>query len=228
MTPVTVLVVAKAPVPGQVKTRLAATVGDLAAADLAAAALLDTIEVADRTAHRLGSRPAVLALTGDLADASRGHEIATALRGCRVIAQRGVALGQRLAAAHQDAAGPAGGAVLQIGMDTPQVRADLLEACAGLLLDGRCDAVLGPAEDGGWWLLGVRRAVSARAVRTVAMSTARTGLLTREALAGVGCTVHEAPSLRDVDVVDDAVAVAALAPKTRFATALSAITAPIQ
>ncbi len=62
MIPVAVLVVAKAPVPGLAKTRLAVAVGDDAAADIAAAALLDTLDaVVDA-----GVQARVVALTGDL------------------------------------------------------------------------------------------------------------------------------------------------------------------
>ena len=71
MIPVVVLVVAKAPVPGQAKTRLAASVGDQAAADIAAAALLDTLDAVAEAP--VAAR--VVALTGDLDDASAGDEI---------------------------------------------------------------------------------------------------------------------------------------------------------
>jgi len=214
-----ILVVAKAPVPGQAKTRLAPAVGAEAAADLAAAALLDTLDAAIEAAQRIGREPAVVALTGDLADAARSLAIRAALRYCRVIGQRGASFDARLAAAHVAAAGSDGGPVLQIGMDTPQVDAGLLQRCAAQL--STADAVLGPAEDGGWWLLAVRRAAMAEALRGVVMSSPRTGALSRSALQARGCTVIGAPRLRDVDTIADAQAVAALAPHTRFAAAFA-------
>ena len=107
----TLLVVAKAPVPGLAKTRIAATIGDAAAAELAAAALLDTLE----TVVALGW-PVVVAMTGDLGEAARTDEITRALSGVRVIAQRGEGLGERLAHAHADADG--GHGVVQVGMLT--------------------------------------------------------------------------------------------------------------
>jgi uncharacterized protein len=219
-----VLVVAKAPVPGQAKTRLAPAIGRATAADLAAAALLDTLDAAIEAADRFGRGRAVLALTGDLAAAARAGELRAAARACRVIAQRGNGFDARLAAAHADAAGPDGGPVLQIGMDTPQVDADLLQLCAARL--NHADAVLAPAEDGGWWLLGVRRAATAEALCGVTMSSARTGALTRSALQARGCTVTGARTLRDVDTIADARAVAALAPHTRFAAALALLGTP--
>jgi glycosyltransferase A (GT-A) superfamily protein (DUF2064 family) len=215
-----ILVVAKAPVAGQAKTRLAASIGAQAAADLAAAALLDTLAAAVLTAHRLGSGPAVLALSGDLAQAARSQDLRTAMQECRIIRQRGEGLARRLAAAHADCAGLGGGPVLQIGMDTPQVDADLLQQCATRL--GDAGAVLGPAADGGWWLLAVRRAATAQALQTVPMSTSRTGELTRSALSA-RVSVCDAPVLRDVDTLSDARAVAQDAPHTRFATALAGL-----
>ncbi|MDT7765522.1 MAG: uncharacterized protein QOC63_4942, partial [Mycobacterium sp.] len=68
MIPVVVLVVAKAPAPGQAKTRLAASVGAQAAADIAAAALLDTLDAV--AAAQVQAR--VVALTGDLDNAGAG------------------------------------------------------------------------------------------------------------------------------------------------------------
>src|SRR5271168_2246164 len=147
--PVTLLVVAKAPEPGRAKTRLAATVGDRVAAEIAAAALLDTLDAV--AAAPVAGR--VVALTGDLAGAAGAAEIRHRLEAFTVIEQRGDSFADRLANAHADAAD--GYPVLQIGMDTPQVTAALLAGCARRLL--QAPAVLGPARDGGWWVLGVQR-----------------------------------------------------------------------
>ena len=76
-----VLVVAKAPVPGQAKTRLAASVGDQAAADIAAAALLDTLDAV--AAAPVAAR--VVALTGDLDAACRADEIRSRLADFTVV-----------------------------------------------------------------------------------------------------------------------------------------------
>lgn len=205
-----VLVVAKAPVPGQVKTRLGAEVGMDLAAELAAAALLDTL-TACRAA--VGAGHCLLALSGDLADAVRAEEIATALKGWRTYPQRGDDLGQRLANAHADM--PAGAPVLQIGMDTPQVDPGSLHAAAAALQDA--DAVLGPAVDGGWWLLGLREPAAGEALRDVPMSTPATYDLTRGALEDRGLRVVTTSTMRDVDTTADADAVAAGHRETEFA-----------
>lgn len=205
-----VLVVAKAPVAGRVKTRLGAEVGHAAAAELAAAALLDTV-VACREAF--GPDRCLLALAGDLADAVRGDEITVALAGWGVARQRGVTFAERLANAHLDV--PPGGPVVQVGMDTPQVTAAHLHDAARVLADE--DAVLGPAEDGGWWVLGLRHPRGAAALHGVPMSTPTTYDDTRRALAGTGLGVGTTARLRDVDTRADADLVAGTVPDGQFA-----------
>ncbi|MBJ7338613.1 DUF2064 domain-containing protein [Mycolicibacterium sp.] len=197
-----VLVVAKAPVPGLAKTRLAATVGNAAAADVAAAALLDTLDAV--AAAPVAAR--VVAMTGDLEAASRSAEIRTRLADFIVIPQRGDDFADRLANAHADTAVAAGGLpVVQIGMDTPQVTADLLTDSATALLS--TDAVLGLARDGGWWVLGITDPRSAECLRGVPMSTAETGNDTLVALRDTGLNVELVSELADVDTVDDVEAV---------------------
>lgn len=202
MIPVAVLTVAKAPVPGLAKTRLAAAVGDEAAADAAAAALLDTLDA-------VASAPVaarVVALTGALELASRGAELRSRLRDFTVIEQRGDSFADRLANAHADAsAAVAGLPVLQLGMDTPQVTSELIAECATALLDA--DAVLGMARDGGWWVLGVSAPDMAECLRDVPMSRSDTGAVTLRALQDTGLDVRLVAELSDVDTIDDADAV---------------------
>ena len=218
-TDLTVLVVAKAPVAGRVKTRLAATTGYDAAADLAAAALLDTIAAVAATPGARGH----LALSGDLAAARRADDLRRALAGWTVTPQVGDGFGERLVRAHADA-GP--GPVVQVGMDTPHVApADLLDAAAALATH---DATLGPAGDGGWWLLGRHDPGLAGVLAGVAMSTPRTCADTHAAIVGAGHRVALIGRLDDVDDATDAAAVARLAPRTHFAAAWRAWEASIQ
>lgn len=209
--PVTLLVVAKAPEPGRAKTRLAATVGDGGAADIAAAALLDTLDAVAAT--RVAAR--VVALTGDLDAAAGADDIRQRLASFTVIEQRGDGFADRLANAHADA-GLEGYPVLQIGMDTPQVTADLLTGCARRLVES--PAVLGPARDGGWWVLGVRAPEMAECLRDVPMSEPDTGELTAKALQDNGIDVTVLQRLADFDVAADIAAVrGACGPASRFA-----------
>ncbi len=150
------LVIAKAPVAGLAKTRLGAEIGMAAAADLAAAALLDTL---DACRAAFASDCCHLALTGDLGSAGRADEIAAALSGWSVFGQVGESFGGRLAAAHAEVGRRTSAPTVQIGMDTPQVTGSALREVADGLDDH--DALLGPAEDGGWWVLAVRDAGAA-------------------------------------------------------------------
>ncbi|WP_222868442.1 TIGR04282 family arsenosugar biosynthesis glycosyltransferase [Actinomadura syzygii] len=205
---VDLVVIAKEPAPGRVKTRLSSRYTPGEAAGLAEAALRDTLAAV--TAAPAGRR--TLALSG-----TPGPWLPD---GVAVVAQRGGGLDERLAAAFDDAY--AGRPLVLIGMDTPQVTPALLaEAGRGL---ARRDAVLGPASDGGFWLLGLRRP-DARLLRGVPMSTPRTGAAQLARLHGAGLAVGLLPELTDVDVPADADAVAELAPATRFAAAVRALRA---
>jgi glycosyltransferase A (GT-A) superfamily protein (DUF2064 family) len=204
----TLLIVAKAPVPGFAKTRIAATVGPAAAADVAAAALLDTVDVGVCCFEEV-----VVALAGDLSAAARADELMDALSDTKVIQQHGDGLAERLANAHTDAAG--NGPVVQIGMDTPQVSVDDLVAADALVYSA--GAVLGPAVDGGWWLLGLADAGRAESLVGLPMSAADTGDRTQEALGGNLPLLRE---LRDMDTWADAVAIAATVPDRRIAEAV--------
>jgi glycosyltransferase A (GT-A) superfamily protein (DUF2064 family) len=172
------------------------------AAELAAAALGDTL-AAVLAARCAGRR--VLVFEGDPAP--------WAGRGVEAIAQRGGGLEERLAAAFEDVAGPA----LLVGMDTPQVTPALLDAGLAALADH--DAVFGPATDGGYWAIGLRRPDPA-VFDGVPMSEGHTGAFQRARLAVLGLSVADLPPLLDVDTIADARAVAATAPASRFAAVL--------
>jgi rSAM/selenodomain-associated transferase 1 len=207
-----VLVLAKTPVAGRVKTRLCPPCTPGQAAQLAAAALADTLaEVTGAAAVRR-----CLVVEGDHPAPPGWHRTA----------QRGSSLGDRLAHAYADT-GIAGVGSLLVGMDTPQLSAGLLTAAGRRLEDDATDAVLGLAEDGGWWALGLRDPAHGEVLREIPTSTPSTGALTLAALRARGLTVAELPTLRDVDTVADAHAVAALCPAgSRFALTVTALLSP--
>jgi uncharacterized protein len=204
---VALVVIAKAPAPGRSKTRLCPPCTPEQAAALAEAALRDTLAaVAATPASRR-----ILALEGE--------PDGWLPPGFDLHAQRGHGLGARLGNALDAAGGPA----LVVGMDTPQLSPALLGLAARRLAHPGVDAVLGPAVDGGYWTIGLRRPDTA-AFEGVPMSSAETCAAQRARLAELGLRTAELPALRDVDTIADAVAVARDHPDTGFATAFRSLT----
>lgn len=189
----TLLVIAKEPRPGRVKTRLTPPFTPEEAAGLAQASLADTLDAVARTPA--GRR--ILVLEGE-----PGRWLPPDFE---VVRQCAGGLDERLAAAFAHCDGPA----LLIGMDTPQVTPELLTVD---FTD--CDAYFGPAEDGGFWALGLADP-DPSLLRGVPMSTPHTGTAQRARLRGL--RVRELPRLRDVDTAYDAGLVARTAPGGRFA-----------
>ena len=138
--------------------------------------------------------------------------------GFRIVDQGEGTLDRRLAHVFSRCAGP----TLLIGMDTPQVGPWLLEEAMSTLEAPGTDAVLGHAEDGGYWAIGLRRP-DPRAFLGVPMSVAETGVRQEAALHALGLRVRLLPTLRDVDRIGDARAVAAMAPAGGFARALEEV-----
>ncbi|MFG2981260.1 DUF2064 domain-containing protein [Streptomyces sp. NPDC048258] len=201
----TLLVIAKAPVAGRVKTRLTPRFTPEQAADLARAALRDTLAAILATP----ARRRVLVLDGQV-----GPWLPD---GIEVVPQCAGGLDARLAAAFALADGPA----LLIGMDTPQVTPGLLTP--GLDFTGT-DAWFGPADDGGFWALGLAEPDPALLLG-VPMSVPETGKAQRRRLTDAGLAVRDLPELCDVDTPADAERVAEAAPRTRFATLHSGLCA---
>jgi rSAM/selenodomain-associated transferase 1 len=206
------VVIAKAPVPGRVKTRLTPPFSPRQAAWLAEAALVDTLAAAALV-------PAA------------GHTVALEGRPGRwlpasyaVLRQRGRGLDERIAAAMGDVHARQSVPVVLIGMDTPQVTPSLLAAAIRPLTDGTAGAVYGPAPDGGFWLLGLRTP-DPGLVTGVPMSASDTGQRLLARLAAAGLRVHHLPPLTDVDTAADVLAVARQVPGSRFAATTAAILA---
>lgn len=203
------LVLAKAPVAGRVKTRLCPPYTPAQAATLAGAALADTLRAVARSAA--GHRALVLDGLPELVMAD----------GFEIIPQSPGGLDERIAAAFA-AYGASRMAQILVGMDTPQLTASLLDQAMVTLLAPDVDAVIGPADDGGYWVVGVR-CPNPDVFIGVPMSRPWTYCAQRARLKRLGLRVVTLPSLRDVDNALDAQAVADLAPSTAFAAALRAM-----
>jgi rSAM/selenodomain-associated transferase 1 len=201
------LVIAKAPVAGKVKTRLCPPCTPQQAADLARAALRDTLAAALAAQHA-GRRVVVL-------DGEPGPWLP---EGFEVIAQHGDGLAERLGAAFADVGEPA----FLVGMDTPQVTPEQLDAGLTALTDH--DSALGTTPDGGYWGIGLRTP-DPRVFEHVPMSTDHTGASQLARLTELGLNPAILPPLTDVDTFHDALHVAAEAPLTRFAAAVAQLEA---
>lgn len=201
-----VLVVAKEPIPGRVKTRLCPPCTPDQAAAIAAAALVDTFAAATAC----GADEVIVALDG-----APGPWLPA---GVRIVPQIEATFDRRLAAAWAETTGPG----IQIGMDTPQVTARLLDDAMAALDDPAHDAVLGLAEDGGWWAIGLDAADSL-VFHDIPMSQSDTGARQMERLDGLGLRVGALPTLIDVDHFAEAEAVAHAAPLTAFAAAVAQV-----
>ncbi len=142
MTDVTLVVMAKAPVVGTVKTRLGTSIGMEHAAALQRAFTLDWLD-------RPFDGPRLLAFAGR-DDELTGYALAA---GWRIVGQRGADLGEKMHAALEAARGPA----ILVGTDTPSLPMAVLEEARTALSSH--DFVLGPSGDGGYYLIGARRPV---------------------------------------------------------------------
>ncbi|MGO4301587.1 TIGR04282 family arsenosugar biosynthesis glycosyltransferase [Leifsonia sp. RAF41] len=188
-----VVVIAKECLPGRVKTRLQPEFTAEEAAAIATAALTDTL----RVGCALPASRRILYFDGAVPPA--------AAAGWEVLPQRSGSLDERIAALFDMLDEP----VLLLGMDTPHVDPATL---TGVFADDPdVDAWFGPATDGGFWALALRRPDGAL-VLGVPMSTEATGFHQLERLRTAGLRVRLLPALTDIDTAADVPAAAQRSP----------------
>lgn len=192
--PSPILLFIKAPIKGQVKSRLASRLGDDAALELYKNFVLDILETIDKTGHPCTiffhppeARDAVAAWLGPGRD---------------YLPQQGDDLGERMANAFATIFNKGAHRAILIGSDIPDFPADLLTGAIRSL--DKHDAVLGPARDGGYYLIGFRRGTLVPDVfRGIEWSTSRVFSETREKLEQAKRSVQLLPEWRDVDTPED-------------------------
>ncbi len=204
-----VTVIAKTPEPGRVKTRLCPPLTHDMAAEIAAAALADTFEAIDRVLGAfIDSTHGVRRVL--LLDGQPGPWVPT---GYDVVAQRGDGLGERLANGFADL-GPG----VIVGMDTPGACVHVGVAVAAVRAG---HAVLGLAEDGGYWIVGLAEP-DPQVFDGIPMSCSNTGLAQIRRLHGLGHAVRLLPMTRDIDDAADLTAAHA-SPSGRLGVVLAGL-----
>ena len=206
-------VIAKAPVAGRVKTRLCPPCTPDQAAQIAEAALADTLDVIGAAVCGTDIRPVLLI---------DGEPPAFTPAEFDVVPQRGDGLEQRLRHGFCDL-GPG----IIVGMDTPHAVAGLGAAFGRL---ERGVDVLGLATDGGYWAIGlscVDDHFLAAVFGGVPMSTSRTGVHQLRRLHQLGRRVHMLASTRDLDTVEDLIAAAGAKRGGRLGGVLAAVAATL-
>jgi rSAM/selenodomain-associated transferase 1 len=195
-----VQVMAKAPVPGQVKTRLIPMMGVEHATELYCRLAHHTFATA--ALARIGPSEVWTTSPGETAFIQTCKRVL----GLNIYPQVEGDLGARLSATAADGLQRAG-AVIIVGTDCPSMTFDDLRCTRDALAAG-CDAVLGPAEDGGYWLIGLRR-VDDRLFQDIAWGTSTVLEATRERLRTLGWRWHELATRWDVDRPEDVARLAA-------------------
>ncbi len=191
------VVVAKAPVPGEVKTRLIPHFTPAEAADLYRCFLEDRIT----GIRSLQGMDQAVAFTP--ADARETFAGLTG-NGFKLLAQKGENLGQRLNHIFLEKLARGYDAVSIIDSDTPDLPAAIVEQSFRILMSGGVDAVFGPCDDGGYYLVGLRRP-HPELFEDIPWSTAAVLTVTLEKATRLGVRTKLLPGWNDLDTFEDLV-----------------------
>jgi rSAM/selenodomain-associated transferase 1 len=200
MTPTnrTLVIMAKAPRLGSVKTRLAESLSLQAVTELYRCLLNDTIALAQELDQ---VEIAIMCPASDVEDLSRA--VAKAVR---IVPQTGQGLAAGLAAVFAHFAAPGHQRVIAFNSDSPHLPASVLETAFDAL--EACDLVVGPTHDGGYYLVGARASHAGLFISDgMGKANALETLLTRARV--LGLSVHLTDPFYDIDVEGDLTRLAA-------------------
>ena len=189
-----ILQFAKAPINGEVKTRLIPTIGAEAANQLHQSLIECTLR------NLTAQHQAPVELWVSKQPEHTFFQALSSRYNVSMNQQQGDTLGDRMGHAMQQTLDTAD-AVIIVGSDCPAVDAGYLEQALKVLAEGQ-DLVLGPADDGGYVLIGARR-FDPQLMQDIDWGTERVLRQTRERVAELGWTCHELPMLWDVDRPED-------------------------
>ncbi len=184
----------KAPLPGLVKSRLAAGLGPDVAADLYRRLILDSIDTLAATGYSVRihySPPEAAGLVAELLGRERPF-----------LAQTGADLGEKMENALYDAFSAGYERAILVGSDIPELTGSIINEALDAL-EGH-DAVLGPAADGGSYLIGFRRETMLPcAFHGIAWSTSAVFGETMKIMRAKALRVYVLPQLHDLDSAAD-------------------------
>lgn len=190
------IVVAKQPVAGQVKTRIAVRLGQERAAQLYCCSLEDTLDLVSS----FGEAQPILSYT-PATEASRSF-FANLAPEFLLLSQHGTDLGERLLDAFRQSAMRGSDRMVILGTDSPSLPLQFIAAAFSALDDPATDVVMGPATDGGYYLLGLRTPYP-ELFAGISWSTERVAAQTRARAAAAGLRLVELDPWYDLDTVDD-------------------------
>ncbi len=185
---------ARAPRPGAVKTRLCPPLTHAEAADFYGCVLQDVLDDLARS-ERWDTWVAY-------AERSRAYFARTARHATALLPQRGASLGERMHAVFGDLCGAGYRQVILVGSDIPTLSAASVERACDLLQRDGCDVVLGPADDGGYYLIGLNGPVEAL-FSGISWSTSSVLEQTVQKARRLSLRVHLVAGTYDVDVAED-------------------------
>jgi rSAM/selenodomain-associated transferase 1 len=192
--PVAVVIMAKAPQTGEVKTRLSPPLSPTDAAKLYRCFLLDKIE------QVTALEAATLALAFTPPEAKGFFE--DVAPGFVLVQQRGADLGDRLANSLGELIAGGHRAAVAIDSDTPTLPVSFLQQAVDLLTTSDVDLVLGPTQDGGYYLIGLR-AMHRELFEAMAWSTSTVLSETIQRASAKGLRVACLPPWYDIDTPED-------------------------
>jgi hypothetical protein len=190
-----VAVMAKVPGMSSAKSRLHSVLTEGQATELYRCFLLDRLDAV----VRLDGVSPVVAFTPREAE-NLMKELAPA--GFRLVSQRGAGLGERLSTLLTELLLDGHAGAIAIDSDSPTLPMAYVTEAATVLAEGRCDAVLGPCEDGGYYLVGLR-SPQPELFEGIPWSTDAVFSMTLGKAAGQGLSVHVLPRWFDVDTAAD-------------------------
>lgn len=192
---IAVVVIAKAPVPGQVKTRLVPPLTPQEAADLAKRLLLEMVE---RVVRLKGVRPMVAVAPAE----ALGQMRKIIPQPVFLLAQSNGNLGERLRRIFEELFAKSCRGVIVVGADHPNLPDDYLRQAVAVLEDPRDRLVLGPTEDGGYYLIGLNQH-HPELFQGVPWSTAEVLAATQKQARELNLTLHLLPAWYDIDRPED-------------------------